>query len=434
MSDLHPDLSRRGFLATGTTLAATTVGLAANTVAQADDPPAARPLPTPKNPLRIAVVGSIYRFRSHAYHIVGRFLHGYRKDGVVVKPPIRVARMFMDQFPADDLARRDCAKYGIELCDSVETALGGPKSLDVDGVLHIVEHGDYPKNARKQILYPRFELFERITNVFRASGRSVPVFVDKHFSYDAEKAHRMFALSRELKFPLLAGSSLPVTYRSPELELPRETPLWRGLATMGYDRDVPEIYLFHALETLQVMMERRTGGETGVKSVRCVSGEAVWKGADEGWWSWDALQAALERCPTNNVGPVRDNVTNPLAIFVEYNDGTRGAVLNLIEQSSDLAFAGDIAGQTRPAACCMLLPGPPRARFFDPLSHHIAELLMTGLPNYPAERTLLTTCICDFAHRSLEQGGAPLSSPLLDVRYPAPPSSGFFRGGIADAD
>ena len=434
------DLTRRAFLGTGVGLG----GAAAGFPLHADDATAAKPAPstaaaayiprtpTADKPLRLAAINSIYRFRSHAYHIVGRFIHGYRQDGLTRHPPVRVVRMFNDQYPANDLSRRDAPRYGFTLCDTPEQTLGEKGGLDVDGVLLIVEHGDYQRNARGQILYPRYELFEKVVQVFRKAGRVVPVFIDKHFSWDAERAHQMYAWARELGIPLLAGSSLPVTFRLPEVEPPVETPFTEGVATFGYENDVVEIYLFHALETLQVMMERRTGGETGVKRIRCLLGDAVFKAGDEGQFSWELVEAALSRCPTNNVGSIRDNVVKPLGLFIEYRDGTKAAVFNLIEQSFDLAFGGRVRGVKEPVSCCMFLPGPPRARFFDPLSHHIAELMLTGRPNYPVERTLLTTTLCDLAHRSLEQGGTWIESPLLDVRYQPPVSSGFFRGPFTD--
>ena len=93
--------------------------------------------------------------------------------------------------------------------ESVEEALGGPNSLDVDAVLLIIEHGDYPVNEFGQVEYPRFEMFQKIVEVFRKSGRSVPVFVDKHLSYDHRKAAQMVATAQDMKFGLMAGSSLP---------------------------------------------------------------------------------------------------------------------------------------------------------------------------------------------------------------------------------
>ena len=418
-------MNRRGFVAGVATLASGVAGLPTFL-------PAAFGEDTKRLP-RVAGINSIYRFKSHAYHIEGRLLDGYTREGVHHQPPFKLARMYNDQQPPDDMGPAVCEQRGIELCRTVAETLGGSAGLDVDAVLLICEHGDYPQNKFGQILYPRYELFEQIVDVFRKSGRSVPVFVDKHLSYDHRKAARMVATARELKFPLMAGSSLPVTWRRPEIEPPLETPFREGLSIFGYDPERVEIYLFHALEVLQCMWERRRGGETGVARVRCFEGPAVWKAGDEGVWSWDLLEAALDRCPSCNVGDVKANVTRPLALVIDYRDGTRATVLNLMEQISDLAFAARVEGQQEPLATHFVLPAPPGARFFDPLTWNIEQFFTTGQPPYPVERTLLTSTLLDLGLRSLKDNGAPNDSPALDIRYTPPTNSGFFRGRFTDA-
>lgn len=393
-------------------------------------PPSAAPLRAPARKLRVAAVNSVYRLRSHAYHICGRVIHGFLRNGFHHQPNLQLARMYNDQYPEDDLGRAYGKRYGVEVCDTVAATLGGEKSLDVDAVLLIIEHGVYPVNEWNQVEYPRFEMFEKIVDVFRKSGRSVPVFVDKHLSYDHRKAARMVHVSRELGFGLMAGSSLPVTWRAPEIEPPLETPFTEALVTFGFDRGVPEIYLFHALEVLQCMLERRVGGETGVKRVECLQGNEVWKAFDSGRLSARLLQAALERSPSNNVGPVRENVSRPVAILIEYRDGTRGAVVNLVEQVSDFSFAALRKGSDQPIASNFYLPIPPGARFFDPLVWNIERFFHAGKAPYPVERTWLTSTVLDLALHALRDG-MPSSDPALDIRYAPPLDTGFFRGPVA---
>lgn len=416
--------SRRRFL-TATAGAAVCSRLTSSTARAADESSGDRPLP------RVAAVNSIYRYKSHAYHIAGRFIHGYSREGFHHQPPFRLVRMYNDQYPADDLGRQTCRRHKVELAETVAAALGGER-LDVDAVLLICEHGDYPVNDFGQILYPRYELFQQIVEVFRKSGRSVPVFVDKHLSYDHRRAAEMVKTARELGFGLMAGSSLPVTWRRPELEPPLETPFREGLLLYGYDRDIAEIYLFHALESLQCMLERRRGGETGVRSVECLSGDAVWKAGERGRWSWELLRAAAGRSPSYNIGDPRENVPKPMAVLIEYRDGTRGAVVNLPEQLSDMNFAGRIAGRDEIVSTDFYLPAPPGAKFFDPLVANIEKFFASGKPPYPVERTLLTSTVLDLALHSLADGRA-IASPALDVRYQALADSGFFRGRYTDA-
>ena len=99
--------------------------------------------------------------------------------------PLRVVSLAIEQFPA---TRYRPGHGGPLRHPPVRLARGGadagrPGRSAVDGVLLIGEHGDYPINAKGQQLYPRRRLFAEIVETFRRSGRSVPVYNDKHFSY-----------------------------------------------------------------------------------------------------------------------------------------------------------------------------------------------------------------------------------------------------------
>lgn len=428
----HHDLSRRNFLTAA--VAGTAAASAASAAVSAQPDPATKPLLVPaERPLRVAAINSIFRLRSHAYHIVGRLVHGYPVDGFHHQPNVQVVSMFNDQAPADDLSAGFCQTHGIRLCKSADEALLVDGQLAVDAVALIIEHGDYPINERKQVLYPRHAYFQQIVKAFERAGRSVPVFVDKHLSYDHRLAAEMVATAKKMNFGLMAGSSLPVTWRMPEIEPPLGTKFREAVSVFGFDRGVPEIYFFHALETLQCLLERRAGGETGAKSVTWLEGDAVWKAGDAGRWSWDLADRALRRCTSYNVGPVKENVRHPQAILVEYHDGTRGACLNLIEQTSEFAFAGSIAGEREPVSSCFYLPAPPSAAFFNPLTWHIERFFRSGTPQYPVERTLLTSTILDFACRAAAEKKETVASEALSIRYAAPESSGFFRGPLGNA-
>ena len=98
----------------------------------------------------------------------------------------------------------------------------------------------------------------------------------------------MWDRAAELSIPLMAGSCLPLAWRRPWLEHPKEQEVISEALAVGYGRggDVGtkggsfEAYGFHTLETLQCMVERRRGGESGVVSVQCVEGDAVWEARD----------------------------------------------------------------------------------------------------------------------------------------------------------
>lgn len=435
MHDRQLRCSRRKFLASAAALTL------AGTSAAGDTPPLARTRPDPVSPKGrkpIAVICTVYRPLSHAYHIAGRFVHGYTRGGELHVPAHFVQSMYVDQTPDNDLSDELQRDHGVRIARSVAAALTDNRGeLAVDGVLLIAEHGNYPRNEKQQILYPRYKLMEEIVAVFRKAGRSVPVFNDKGLSYSNEQARKMLAWSRELKFPLMAGSSLPVTWRRPELEPALDTPFTEGLvAAYG----PLEVYGFHALEALQVMLERRKGGETGVKAVTCLLGKDVWKAGDDGRWSWDLLETALSKSETVNPGDIRKNVgamqvqgmppAPPTAFLVEYRDGTRGTALLLNGHVQDFTFAGRIAEQTRKPSCLFYLPPPPGARYFDALVANIEKLLETGKSPTPIERTLLTTCTLDALLDSHQRRGVRVETGDLDITYTAPADSGFLRGGL----
>src|SRR5271157_4953300 len=143
----------------------------------------------------------------------------------------------------------------------------------------------------------------------------------------------MVETSRRMTFPFLAGSSLPVTWRLPPVELPPGCEIEQALMVGVGGSDPMD---FHALEAMQCMVERRRGGETGVRSVQLVEGDGVWKAGDAGQWSWELLESALSRSDsiqgltvidgrTQNLvksGAVKGLVRHPAAYLIDYIDGT----------------------------------------------------------------------------------------------------------------
>jgi hypothetical protein len=85
----------------------------------------------------------------------------------------------------------------------------------------------------------------------------------------------MVRASNRLGFPFLAGSSLRVTWRLPPIELPPGCEIEQALMVGVGGSDAMD---FHTLEAMQSMVERRRGGETGVRSVQLIESDAVWCG------------------------------------------------------------------------------------------------------------------------------------------------------------
>src|SRR5579864_6514112 len=234
------------------------------------------------SPKPVAAVITSWRTNSHADVILARLLEpeawGHKEPYA-----LKLVSIFADPFPDNDLCRRYAQEHDVAIFPTIAGAVGvGTRGVPVEGVIIVGEHGSYAANTKGQRLYPRRRLFEGVVNAFRVLGRRVPVFSDKHLSYEWSFARWMVELARHEGFPLMAGSSLPVAWRIPPLTLPIGAELTDAFS-LGYsDLDA---YGFHAIETLQCMTERRRGGETGVASVRCLSGKAVWDAAEAGLWS-----------------------------------------------------------------------------------------------------------------------------------------------------
>ena len=367
---------------------------------------------------KVAAIVTWYQYYSHADVICGRILEGYYPNNLRTEPRTQLVSMFTDQIAPKDMSRDLSARYGFRIYPTIAGALtmGGDR-LAVDAVLLIGEHGDYPTNGKGQKMYPRYEMMRQIVDVFRRSGRVVPLFSDKHLSYSWAKAAQMYGWSRELKFPFMAGSSIPLTVRVPDLEIPHGARIKHALACGYGDLDA---YGFHTLETLQCMVERRHGGETGIAAVEMLEDDAVWKWRDgEGRWSAPLLEAALATNPRTKPGPPEKNVRKPALFLLEYRDGMRAAAYMLGGHSDAFLFAARIEGQAAPVAAHFGFTGPGRKLpHFDGLVDCIEEMFVTGKPVYPVERTLLTTGALAFLFAS--RGNGRVETPELRVRYRAP--------------
>jgi hypothetical protein len=373
-------------------------------------------------PKRVAAIVTEYRRHSHADVIVGKILEGYNHDSRE-RPRMRLASMYVDQFPGNDMSRDLARKHGFTIYDTIAGALTlGGNQLGVDGVLCIGEHGKYPTNARGQILYPRRRFFEAVCAVFARSGRSVPVFNDKHLAATWADARWMYDRARELFVPFMAGSSIPVTWRRPPLRLPRNCDLEEAVQ-VGYGP--LEGYGFHALEGLQCLAERRRGGENGVRAVQCLQGEEMWRALDRGAWSRPLLEAALARVPAHAEGDYRGPTSRArdAAVFlIDYRDGFKAAVamMNGWVREGDggaFCFAGQLRGQAQPVGTHFYLQQPDPFAHFAYLVRAIGHLMQTGHPPYPVERTLLTTGILDAVMISRAEKHRRVATPHLDIRY-----------------
>ncbi|MEO2031698.1 MAG: hypothetical protein ABGZ35_06410, partial [Planctomycetaceae bacterium] len=381
---------------------------------------------------KVAGLTSEYRHNSHADVILTRLLKTDTLDDKGRTPPLELVSIHTDQIPANDTSRKFAAEHGVRVSKTINDALTlGTKKLAVDGVLLIAEHGKYPESDTGQFQFPKRRMFAEVAEMFRRTGRVVPVFHDKHLSDNWKDAKWIYDTAQKMKIPLMAGSSLPGTWREPAADVRRGAKLKQIVVTSYHRLDS---YGFHALEIVQALAERRGGGETGVRSVQCLSGDAVWEAGKRGVYDRRLLDAALSRLKEKPLPPgktIEDLTKNPDLFIIDYKDGLRACVFSLEYAVLEWAAAWS---ETEGGAIQSTLFRTQELRPFMHFSWMlmgINELIQTGKPPWPVERTLLTTGLLDALLVSKRDGGKAIRTPWLAIPYqshwnwhqppPAPP-------------
>ena len=380
---------------------------------------------------RIAVLASYWAFpRSHADWIINKLLDGYWWDGAYTPSRVEVVSVYIHQLDESQLGQKVAKAKNIPVFKTVGEAvtLGG-KELAVDGVVIVAEHGNYPTDLKGHWLLPRWWIYQQVIRVFEHSKRSVPVFNDKHLSYNWDDAKWMFDKSRELNFPLTGGSSIPLYYRKPEIELDIDTPIKHSivLADAGDEGGI-----FHAIDVLQCFVERRKGGESGVKSVQSIRGPGTWKWVEQNPWAAKLIDAVTKNFELKP-GYFQENAEANVCI-VEYNDGTKAAVIS--GHGVGWTWAGDIDGRNEPTIISMLgWPGPfDQYHASNAQPHWITEMMVTKKEPFNAERLLLSTGITNhYMDSNWENGryspvGRRIETPFMNMTYRSTRGAQFSKG------
>jgi hypothetical protein len=380
---------------------------------------------------RVAAITTEYRQNSHADLLVSRLFRTDTLDGKGRLPAMELASVFTDQVPQNDSSRGFAGKYGFEIAKDIPSALTNSNGeVDIDGVMLIAEHGSYRESDTGQIVYPKRKIFAEIADVMERRKETKPVFFDKHLSDNWEDAKWIYDRAKDLNIPMMGGSVLPVLWRFPPIDVRRGEPV-QEIVAVSYHR--LDSYGFHALEMIQSLAERRKGDESGVRSVQCLVGNAVWEAGEKGIYSKDLLDKAL-RCLKERPLPegyeLKKLVSEPVLFVIEYLDGLRASVLTLNGAVAEWAVAWKSSDQEQIMAT---LFWTQEMRPFQHFNHQllgIEKMVQTGKPTWPLERTLLTTGLLDALLVSKRDGGKRIETPWLSFSYrsdfqwrqpPAPP-------------
>jgi hypothetical protein len=386
--------------------------------------------------IKVAAIFTELRHRSHAYNFLMNMMGRCLFRGEFRDLGLDVVSFYADQFPANDMAREVSKRFYIPLYKTIDEALCvGGKELACDAVLLVGEHGDYPDNALGQRMYPRKAFFDQIVRTMRRSQRMVPIFNDKHLSYRWDWSKEMYDEARELKIPLMAGSSVPLGERRPMLELPVNADVQSAVSIHGGGM---EVYDFHGFEVLQSFLERRRGGETGVQNIQLISGDSFVDFAKSNEWPKELIAAAMQA--EQQAGMTRQ--TRPIpspakpqpevgdhALLIEHVDGLKSVVYKHGKSSDRWNFACSLKDQKDPQAAAIINGPWGNFNLFNALSHAIAHFFRTGKSPYPVERTLLASGLLEAAMRSHAAGGKVIDTPELKIAYQSPDWSAFREDG-----
>ncbi|HIT75817.1 MAG TPA: hypothetical protein IAA98_09545 [Candidatus Avipropionibacterium avicola] len=366
---------------------------------------------------RVALIATAWFRDSHADVLAGPLVRGYPWNGEHQPSRIEIVSAHIEQHgvlgPEGqelDVGLPILAEAGIPQYETPAEALGaGRPGVNVDGVLIIGEHGRYEENEWGQQVYPRRRLFDACISAMIATDTFIPIANDKHLAWNWTDAKAMYDTAASLGVPLLAGSTIPLSWRRP-----RGTAWPYGAqldAIVGAAYGPFERYGYHCLEGVQAFAERRAGGETGVAEVH------GWAGAEAADGVATIDSALLERAiaahgvAPDDIGAAIDRIEH--VITATHRDGLRSAVvLSPALRSFSVAATGP---DHEVDAELHLQPGRPHSHFAF-LARAVESLMLERRPPYPVERTLLTGGILDHAMKSAH-GAVEPATPHLDVTY-----------------
>lgn len=371
--------------------------------------------------MKIAVIATVWFPLSHADVIVSRWLEPFPSDAEYgwQSSQSKIASVYLDQMPDNDVGSDICKQAAVPIFPTIHAALTmGGDMLAVDAIILIGEHGDYPTNEYGQKLYPRREMFDQIVSVFRASGRSVPVFNDKHLSWSFDQSREMLAIAEEMKFPLYAGSSIPHCRMAPEAPVRKQEKIVEAVALFGGHE---EHYGFHIVELVQSLIEKRANGESGISRVRTLKGREVLLAFERKELPADLVMKALACIgfpASDHALPfILKRTENLLLYQVEHSDGLVVTYLRLQKWVGEWVAA--VRTEEDVIRSCRVDAGGAFDFFgnFARLDSLVNEFFETGKPPTPILRTHLATGALEDLLHALREGPSWKDTPRLKISY-----------------
>lgn len=382
-------------------------------VASADSPATLPSAAAPRK--KVAVLIADWAHNCHPDVLFTRIFQTYTRDDKGMPSQLEIVTVYRDLPTAKDQSGKYAAQCGFRIVPTVEAALTlGTGKLAVDGVLISTEFAPYPLSDTGQFIYPHRRLFEECVKVFKASGRVVPVFIDKHLADNWADSKWIYDTAKQMHIPMMAGSSLPPSMLGCEANVEPGAEL-KEIVGMSYH--TLTTYGFHGLEMVQQLAERRKGGESGVKQVRCITGDAVWEAAGK---EYDrelfamALEKVEPRLAKNET--LRQATAAPILFVIDYNDGLRANLFTL--NGPVLGWSSAWRYRDGRTAATLVASEFHFGRIrFDWQMKGVEDMVLSGKPSWPVDRTLFSSGILDAACISKRDDGKWIPTPYLNLSY-----------------
>ncbi len=334
---------------------------------------------------KLTVLLDSFESRSPAQHLVDRLLIGYPSAGAWQDPGFDniTVHAAEEVWKEETGLKRRQVECNLNREDKPTNAL-----QDADAVL--IVPGGAGVTANEAAIEAAIEI----------TPDNTPIFVHGALANSLQDARRLAGLAAKRSKPLAAGTSLSVAGRLPDIGIPLNAPMKEALVVVQGSFGAGE---FAGINSLLPLVERRAGGESGIKRVYRYHGAILWGVARSGRWPRHLLSPSLSRSDSPQGDPVKDGRTqdlvglglveklasDPRGWVIEHRDGFRSTILTLDGAVADFNFAIEMKDGSVLSAQ-IYQPPKPNEENYSRLAAVIERFFSSGRPPWPVERSLLT--------------------------------------------
>lgn len=345
-------------------------------------------------PLRkIAFIVEDLALDTPAQQLLDRFMVGYPLNGEIHRPDCDV-HVWMPSGTTDRELRR-----------AIESAVS-----EADGIILV------PKNISNGRL---------LNEVIGTAPAGAAIYFYGALADNLGQARELAEKTSRRKLLLAGGTAVAVTWRLPDIDLPRGAKVTDALIVVQGEFPGAELY---ALDGLLPIIERRWGGETGVARARSLKGDDCWKLLSDSDPARDLIATALSRSDSPQGDPVRDGRTqdlmalglvpklasDPRAWVLDHNDGLRTVVIVLDGVVADFNFALR-TDDGRIISAQLYRPPAPQRHEFSRLAQTIENYFRSHVTPWSLNRSLLARGLLDqFSHQRFQINRNAASTSLVN--------------------